>query len=303
MDWAQTSAVFRDFLMATGYSADTTRSYLSALRIYKAWAESEALDIEAADRTVIARFIAHQRTSLTRTGRLPSNFTVRNQLFGVRCFYQFHLFRNGLIDDLEEDVGPLNPTFGAKVKKPKTMPKQPVTLPDQRRLVFGAAARSPRDEALYMTLIDSGMRIGEAARMLIENITWETGMVLLRGKGDKERIAWLGTETLALIREVAGERIDGPLWLTQQGKPMSRDRIRQNFDRLATRVRVKAHPHRLRASFANTFLKEGGDLGALQVAMGHADISTTAQYAKATSGERALDHVKQLNLAHRLGEE
>lgn len=301
-DWQPTAELFGAYLLATGKSADTRRSYVSSVGIYAQWAEARECDIFTADRVIIERFIADQLSTVSR-------YTARNRLFALRCFYDWAIIsgrRRGAPDAQPlpfsglEGLGYENPTKGLKVKKPKTLPKPPIPLTDQRRLVFGAAVRSLRDEALLMTLIDSGMRIGEAAAMRIEQIRWGEGLIIIRGKGDKERTAWVGESTLALIREVIEGREIGPVWLTKEGKPITRDRIRKNFERLAKRTRVRAHPHRLRSTFANTFLQEGGDLGALQIAMGHSDISTTAQYAAATSGQRALSHVRNLNLANRL---
>lgn len=285
-DWVQTAAVFRNFLLATGKSADTTRSYVTGLRIYDAWAASMSLELEDADRPMIESFIAHQ------LGAVGSRYTVRNRLFALRCYYDMLLQRGAVA---------ANPTTGLTVKRPRTMPQAPLSLSDQRRLVFGA--RTLRDEAMLMALIDTGMRIGELVSMRIERIRWDEAKVILSGKGDKERAAWFGDSTLALIRKVVGDRSAGPVWLTIEGRPVTRDRFRSNFDRIAKRQRVKAHPHQLRTTFANAFLKEGGDLGALQVAMGHSDISTTAHYARATSGDRALVQVQRLNLAQRLIEE
>lgn len=151
-----------------------------------------------------------------------------------------------------------------------------------------------------MALIDSGMRIGECASMLIEDIRWEEGLATIRGKGDKDRLVFLSPATLNLISQYIEGRPDGRVWLANNGRPMSRDSLRANFYRLRDRKGVKAYPHQLRATFAMSWLKEGGSLDALQVAMGHSDIATTARYAAATKNERAVDFARRLSLAGRL---
>ncbi len=109
---------------------------------------------------------------------------------------------------------------------------------------------------------------------------------------------------MALLREVAGARKDGALWLVTcgatKGEPMKKRGIRKNFGRLCERKGVKAHPHQLRATFANNALKAGMDLGAVQEAMGHEDPTMTLHYARGTALERAMNGMEAMNLAGRI---
>jgi site-specific recombinase XerD len=276
------SQAFETYLLTTGKSPETARTYVASLRTFERWALEREIAPQIATQPHVAAFLASQL-------RQVSLCTARNRLLALRAFYGFLRVREGRAD---------NPTLGLAVKKPQSLPKAPLALPDQRRLVFGC--RSVRDEAMLMVLIDTGVRVGELSRMRIENVRWPDGTILVDGKGNKQREVWVGEATLLLLRQVAGVRVSGPLWLTKDGYPMSRDRVRKNFYNLARRVRVHAHPHQIRATFANRFLSEGGNLDELQVAMGHSDISTTAHYAAATRQTRALDQMRRLNLASRL---
>lgn len=270
------------FLLTSGYSSDTARTYVYAVRLWLDWAACHEVDDESASRGAIEHFISDQLARLSST-------TARNRLFAVRAYFDF-LISRGVRDD--------NPTAGLKVKKARSLPKQPVPIGDQRRLVFGA--HSLRDQAMWSMLIDTGLRIGELASMKIENVRWTDGTVLITGKGNKQREVWASPETWKLVRDYIGSRFRGAVWLTKEGSPMSRDRARQNFYRQCQRLQIHAHPHQLRVTFANVFLQEGGRLDELQEAMGHSDISTTAHYAGASKRERAMNQMRQLSLASRL---
>lgn len=279
LNWSLTASGFATHLLATGKSPETLRTYVSALRIFYVWAVAHEIAPAHATREHYLLFHAEQLAA-----RLSFN-TVRNRLHAARSYYNW----------LGADP---NPTEGITVPRTKALPKKPIPIEDQRRIVYGA--RSLRDEAMWRTLIDTGVRIGELATIKIENIDWHTNLILIVGKGSKERIVWVSDETLAMIREYLAGRRHGPCWLTQDGNPVTRDRARKNFAKLVKRQRVTAHPHQVRATFANEWLRAGGDLGALRVAMGHSDVSTTLLYAAGTENERALATMRALNLTSRL---
>lgn len=281
--WLTTAPAFAAYLLATGMSEETERTYVSRVNVFTAWADERELCAEKAGREVIEAYIGHERRD-----DKASN-TIRNALYGLRAYYSF-LISRGLRAD--------NPTKGLSVKKAKTLPKEPVSDEDVKRLTYGA--NSVRDKAIVAYFYSGGVRLAELAEVQIEHINWETGTVRIHGKGDKWRPSRPGPNVMAVLREVAAGRVQGPLWLTKDGAPMTKTRMRQNFGRLAVRKGVSAHPHQLRATFACNSLASGMDLGALKEAMGHADIATTAHYAQATALQRALVHMDAMNLGGRV---
>lgn len=280
--WLPTARDFGSWLASTGKSQETQRTYVTSTRILFAWALERELIPEQLDQTDMESFIKDQRA-------LVSDATARNRLLAARAFFGYVIAREKRTD---------NPTAGLIVKKPKTLPKQPCSIQDLRRLTYGA--HSPRDYAMILMLASTGIRIGELVKMKIEQIDWDAGQVLIDGKGNKQRLVAPGAEAMDALRKVADRRRRGFLWLTKDGNPMRRDGARKNFYQLTQRLGISAHPHKLRATFANMFLQEGGDLGALQSAMGHSDISTTAHYAAATRQERGLRFMQQMNIAGRI---
>jgi site-specific recombinase XerD len=281
--WKITAPAFAAYLLSTGKSSETERTYVSRVSVFTSWALEHELCPAEADAPAIHSYIAHERVA----GKAPN--TMRNALYGLRAYYDYLVSRGQRAD---------NPTAGLTVKKSKTLPKQPVCDEDVKRLTYGANCK--RDVAIVAFFYSGGVRLAELAEVQIEHVLWASDTVLIHGKGDKWRPVKPGAEVMALLHEIAGERTAGPLWLTKDNAAMSKKRMRQNFGRLATRRGVRAHPHQLRATFANNALKSGMDLGALKEVMGHADISTTAHYAQATALERGLSQMDAMNLAGRV---
>jgi integrase/recombinase XerD len=276
---------FHRFLLTTGKSLETARSYSKNIRFFFRWCDAHETAPQYLYRGDLEEWLSGELAVVSRS-------TARNRLFAVRNYYAY------LATRLDNQRDQADPTAGIRIKRPRSLPKTPVTISDQRRLAF--SARSTRDEAIVMMLVDTGIRIGELTAMKIEDIRWDEGAVTINGKGSKQRDVWPNPDVMTLLRTVVGARLKGPVWLTRFGKPMTRDRARKNFARLAERARVSAHPHKLRATFANNWLKEGGDLGALRIAMGHADLSTTLGYAAATEKDRAIETARRLNLGGRI---
>jgi site-specific recombinase XerD len=218
-----------------------------------------------------------------------SPVTVRVQLHSLRAFYAFCRAQGWRRDD---------PTDGIHIKRPKTQPKRPYTIEQSRALL--AACLNPRDRALLLVLADTGIRISELLRMESEDVDWAEGTALIHGKGAKERYVLLGHTALgALCRCVNSQ--NGHLWLTRRGTPLKRAAARDMLRCVGRRAGVcPVGSHRFRITYANQFLETGGDIGALQIAMGHADIKETCHYAGYSASIRALEHQRRFSLGDRL---
>jgi integrase/recombinase XerD len=148
-------------------------------------------------------------------------------------------------------------------------------------------------EAVGKQELATGLRVSELVRIRLEEMNLEGGWVRAFGKGSKERIVPVGNAAVTLVWQYLEEsrghflrkRAPSPyLFLTQQGRPMTR----QYFWMLVTKYgsqaggRRKLSPHVLRHSFATHLLEHGADLRAVQMMLGHADISTTQIYTHVT---------------------
>jgi integrase/recombinase XerD len=155
------------------------------------------------------------------------------------------------------------------------------------------------------------LRVSEVVNVKLEDLKLEAGYMLVRGKGDKERIVPLGrsaqtalAEYLAKARVVlaAGKR-NGPettltsssplLFIARGGRKLTRQRIWQMVRAASARSGRSASPHMLRHSCATHMVENGADLRTVQTILGHADISTTQVYT-----HLAMDRLRTVYQKH-----
>ena len=138
-----------------------------------------------------------------------------------------------------------------------------------------------RDAAMLELLYATGLRVTEL--VLIKREAWHDGWVVVEGKGGKERLIPYGDEADRLVKQYLLTRLhqDSPyLFLSTHGKPMTRqnfwDRVKRHAKTAG--IRKPISPHTLRHAFATHLMMHGADLRAVQVMLGHSDISTTEIY-------------------------
>jgi integrase/recombinase XerD len=190
----------------------------------------------------------------------------------------------------------------------KVLPKslseaEVVTMIDQTG--HGAAAsrteactpQSLRDRGILELLYGGGVRVSELVGLAVEDISLQQGQMLVRGKGDKERIVPLGQPAIKALTEYL-ERGRAQLlrkanvrevFLSQRGHPLTR----QTVWALVKQVNHRASPHMLRHSCATHMVEHGADLRTVQTLLGHADIATTQIYT-----HLALGRLKAVHRAH-----
>jgi integrase/recombinase XerD len=168
------------------------------------------------------------------------------------------------------------------------------------RLLDVAGATGDRDRALLELLYAAGLRISEALRLDLEDVSLEQATVRVIGKGDRERLvpigevavealkAWIdgGRATILAAHHVAPIR-GGPVFVGASGRRLARQQAWLAVKRAAAAAGVadRVSPHTLRHSFATHLLEGGADLRIVQELLGHASISTTQLYTHVT-GER-----------------
>ena len=157
-----------------------------------------------------------------------------------------------------------------------------------------------RDAAMLELLYAAGLRVSELINLKLHDINLEAGFVRIFGKGSRERIVPVGGHAIKKIntylKTVRSRRLKQTtspfLFIARAGKPMTR----QGFWKLLSRYGMQAglkkriSPHSLRHSFASHLLEGGADLRAVQIMLGHVDISTTQIYTHVTR-----DHLKKLH--------
>ncbi len=159
-----------------------------------------------------------------------------------------------------------------------------------------AAALAQRDRALLEVLYAGGLRVSEIINVKLEDLKLELGHLLVRGKGDKERLVPLGRAAQEAVRTYLQEgrirllqgRVSSMLFVRRGGGRLTRQRVWQMVGTASAAGR-HASPHMLRHSLATHMVANGADLRTVQTILGHADISTTQVYTHV-----ALDRLKNV---------
>jgi integrase/recombinase XerD len=158
------------------------------------------------------------------------------------------------------------------------------------------AALAQRDRALLEVLYAGGLRVSEIVNVKLEDLKLGLGHVLVRGKGDKERLVPLGRAAQQAVNSYLEDgrsqllrgRTSPMLFVRSGGAKLTRQRVWQMV-RGAAAGGQHASPHMLRHSLATHMVENGADLRTVQTILGHADISTTQVYTHV-----ALDRLKNV---------
>ncbi len=233
-----------------------------------------------------------------------------------------HLYRYLLLDKkIEHD-----PTLNIESPKQwKVLPKSlardemesTLAAPGLRHNATGtqetkeSAALAVRDQAMLEVLYAGALRVSEIVDAKLEDLKLEAGYMLVRGKGDKERVVPLGksaqdalTEYLAGARPVLATvkrsstvstlpKGSPLLFLARGAHKLTRQRVWQMVRAASAASGRKASPHMLRHSCATHMVENGADLRTVQTILGHADISTTQVYT-----HLALDRLRTVYQKH-----
>jgi len=167
----------------------------------------------------------------------------------------------------------------------------------------GDSAWAERDRVIFELLYGCGIRNSELVGIDMGSIRWKDEVILVRGKGKKERMVPLGDEAASAVRAYLPEReaklvAAGKGGMVAAGPLLVNLRMRGNC-RLTTRsvgrivkaialgrgLAADVHPHTLRHAFGTHMLEEGADLRAIQEMLGHERLSTTQRYTQLTVGQ------------------
>jgi integrase len=172
------------------------------------------------------------------------------------------------------------------VTAPKRIPKI-LTPEEQRALLRSFNRRWPtkcRNAAMVLTMLRTGLRVGEAVALRWEHLDFMTRRLIVReGKGAKDRIVFFDEEVRDAITAWRGRAPDSPfVFSTLKGGPMTTTYCRQFVKRAAQKAGIaeweRVSPHTFRHTCATELLRETGNLRLVQVALGHSSVSTTQRY-------------------------
>jgi integrase/recombinase XerD len=264
-------------LVEKGLARATLESYSRDILRYAEFLDKNGKRrVSVEDTPLILKYLIHLRNS-----GLGARSRARN-LVTIRGFYRFLV---------REKILPLDPA--KLVELPKTMLKLPdvLSVREVRQLLKAPDTRTPagiRDAAMLEVLYAAGLRVSELVHLKLQDVHLDAGFVRVLGKGSKERVVPIGQyarETVIVYLDQARAsllkgRASPFMFVARAGRPLTRQGFWKLLRRhaLAAGLIKKVTPHSLRHSFASHLLEGGADLRAVQVMLGHTDISTTQIY-------------------------
>lgn len=267
-----------------GAADNTILAYHRDLSDFEEWTISQGASLLTARRPLIEAYLA----SLDDQG-LASRSRAR-RLSAVRQFMRFAFSEGWRGDDP-----------GAGIAGPKRAANLPKTLTEEEvdRILasarVGVDSKSVRLRCLVEMLYGTGMRVTELVSLPVQSVRGDPEMLLVRGKGGRERMVPLSEPAQLALREWLDVRDGAEREQQTKGKPVSRFLFPSrgkagHLSRVAFFLAIKdlavhagvdpnkVSPHTLRHAFATHLLANGADLRTIQTLLGHADISTTEIY-------------------------
>jgi integrase/recombinase XerC len=256
-----------------GASEHTLRAYRRELHQFAAWITTHgALSVDRIEHTDIRAYLG----SLYDRGL--SKASAARALAAIRSWFKWLAFRGYV----EQNAAALVAT----PKLPKHLPRVP-SIEQLNRVMNSvddtAASWPARDRAILELLYGCGIRNAELTGLDLDDIQWANEVILIRGKGRKQRLVPLGDAAAQALRAYLAERkellavADSPARLTTRsvGRIVKRIAIERGLP-------ADVHPHTLRHAFGTHLLEEGADLRAIQELLGHERLSTTQRYTQIT---------------------
>ncbi len=279
----------------------TCEAYERDLLQYAECLERENALLLTARQREVAVFLEHLRTHGVESR------SIARKLSCLRGFYKWLLLDKRIAHDPTVN---LESPDAWKVL-PKSLALTEVNAMLERAAVAAdhpeADAISLRDRAILELLYAGGLRVSELTGLCVADLSLDAGRVLVRGKGDKERIVPLGALCVKALEEYLERGRPGlvrnsranQLFLSVRGKLLSREWVWH----LVKSSDSHASPHKLRHSCATHMVEHGADLRTVQTFLGHADIATTQVYTHLALGRLKAVHRMHHPRAKRIEQE
>jgi site-specific recombinase XerD len=297
---------FRLYNEAAGRSKNTYRWYEMNLRHFHRWIEKRSdhmphlEEITAEDlRNYLSELrnlveMAEKHPEQLPKNRVRSHRTIRGYYASLSAFFNWAV-REEIIEKTPMKNIP-------RPKVPRYIP-DPFNEQEIRALLTACKKLTDRSSlrmtAMVLFLLDTGVRIGEILGLKQVDLDLEHGQAKVMGKGAKERYVYFGRTTkralwryISLARPEPDINVD-TLFICFDGRPIQK----RHFEHLMTRLGksagvVNVHPHRFRRTAAVQFLRNGGNIFALQKLLGHETLEMVRRYVELASDDVAEAHRK-----------
>ena len=277
---------YTDLLLVKRDSEQTAITYKISAEEFLNWLVTEHIKLKDVSVQNLLYYIIKRKEDGC------SELTIAKDISGLRALGDY-LERKGMWSE--------NPAM--ELDKPKAARNLPKVLSIEQvdsllDSIDKTSLSGKRDDALFELVYSCGLRISEVCTLKLANLHLEERLILVHGKGDKERLVPFGDRAyekiLVYLNEVRPELVKGrnvaEVFVNYRGEPISRKGVWKRFKELEALSGVEAKVHTLRHSFATHLLQGGADLRSVQELLGHSDLSTTTIYTHVTD--------KQLEEAH-----
>ena len=277
---------YTDLLLVKRDSEQTAITYKISAEEFLNWLVTEHIKLKDVSVQNLLYYIIKRKEDGC------SELTIAKDISGLRALGDY-LERKGMWSE--------NPAM--ELDKPKAARNLPKVLSIEQidsllDSIDKTSLSGKRDDALFELVYSCGLRISEVWTLKLANLHLEERLILVHGKGDKERLVPFGDRAyeklLIYLQEVrpelVKERIVAEVFVNYRGEAISRKGVWKRFKELEALSGVEAKVHTLRHSFATHLLQGGADLRSVQELLGHSDLSTTTIYTHVTD--------KQLEEAH-----
>lgn len=290
------SGFYTDLITVERRSELTAQTYSDSAESFLNWLVKEKIKLSSVTSQNLIYFLLSRRTEGI------DELTIAKDISAIRSFGSY-LVRNEY----------WNENIALLLERPKATKALPKVLSIEQvdSLLNSIDVTKPlgiRDRALFELIYSCGLRISEAASLKIENLHLAEKIIIVRGKGDKERMVPFGEsakkwleEYLKVRPKFLKNRVVSEVFVNFRGEPLSRKGIWKNFQEYEAQSGVSAKVHTLRHSFATHLLAGGMDLRTVQELLGHADLATTTIYTHLENKQLKEAH-KQFFPGHKVDE-
>ena len=264
-----------DIVSVERLSENSASTYEECAKIFLNWLQKEEIKLAAVNPQVLVSYLIWRRTE-----QKCDELTIAKDISGLRALGSY-LVRQGMWQE----------NHGMLLERPKASRALPKVLSVEQvdSILDAIDTTEPlgiRDRALFELIYSCGLRISEAATLQVSNLHLKERLLIVRGKGDKERMVPFGLSAKERLEQylmevrpaLVGSKIVSEVFVNYKGEPMSRKGIWKNFKALEVKAGVHAKVHTLRHSFATHLLAGGMDLRSVQELLGHSDLATTTIY-------------------------
>lgn len=272
---------YANLIMVDGRSELTAQTYKTAAKEFLGYLERQNIDLKEVTVKTLLYYLSSRKTDGC------SELTLAKDISALRALGAFLVLEN--VWTQNEALVLDRPK--ARRSLPRVLSVEQVdSLLDSIDVDDDLGAR---DRAMFELIYSCGLRISEAATLQVGNLHLNERLLLVRGKGDKERVVpfgdaakkWLEKYLLEVRPRLVGKKIVPTVFVNYKGEPISRKGVWKRFKELEALTGIDCKVHTLRHSFATHLLSGGADLRSVQALLGHSDLATTQIYTHVSDSE------------------